>query len=312
MGTTYSVKWVSSDLGGLEVKSEALKQEVESVLKEINRQMSTYIKDSEISKLNLKYQEGGVEISSWFAEVLRFSLQLAQQTNGAFDPTLGPWINLWGFGPNGEKRIPSAQKISKVRPLVGFEKVSLKMNGEVVKVLKSEAKTYVDLSATAKGFGVDRLSTLLNEKGLKDHLIEIGGEIRASGSKLGEVWKVGIEAPESDGRGLHKVVQLKDLAVATSGSYRNFFESKGKKYSHMIDFRTGKPVEHGMVSATVLHKNCMEADGWATALMALGPEKSMQIAEKYGIAAYMISVDENDKIKTQQTSGFQKLVQEKN
>lgn len=294
MGTTYNVKWVADS----KYDSQSLHQEIENTLKEVNRQMSTYIKTSEISKFNQSIANSDFKISPWFAHVLKFSLQLSQDTQGAFDPTIGPLVNLWGFGPSGKKEVPSEDKISEVLKLVGAQKVQVKETNGQFFVRKTQKQVYVDLSASAKGFGVDAISELLNQKSLTNHLVEIGGEMRASGTKLQKPWKVAIEKPSSEGRSIQSVLSLENQAIATSGNYRNFFESGGKVYSHTLDQKTGRPVEHELLSVTVLAKDCMTADGLATGLMAMGPMMAKEYVNTKNIAAMLIIGDKND-VKTQ-------------
>jgi thiamine biosynthesis lipoprotein len=276
MGTTYSVKFVAPDGYGTAV----LKKKIEDTLDEVNRQMSTYIPDSEISQLNKAPAQSPVKISSWFAQTLRDSLQLAQKTNGRFDPTIGPLVNLWGFGPKKSKTVPKDQRIAEVKEYVGFDKLSLSAKNGTWFAIKKHDKVYVDLSASAKGFGVDILSRLLSQEKIKNHLVEIGGELRGQGKKFKQNWQVAIEKPDSTQRSIHQVLKLDNRALATSGNYRNFFESGGKTFSHSIDQRTGKPVEHNLLSVSVLAESCMEADGLATALMVMGPQEALKYAEK--------------------------------
>ncbi len=288
MGTTYEVKYLKEDSP---LSSKELQVEIENVLKEVNRQMSTYISDSEISKVNKAKKGEAIEISPWFAEVLQNALNLSESTGGTFDPTLGPLVNLWGFGPQSEKKVPTPDQIRSAKEITGYKKVHLikKKNDHWV-VTKDFDKTYIDLSANAKGFGVDKVSDLLTSKNLKNHLVNIGGEIRVSGYKsLNKPWLLAIETPtEEQTRLLQESFPLKNKSLATSGSYRNFFKENGKTYSHTIDQITGKPVAHGLVSVSIIAETCMEADGLATALMAMGPEKAWEYAQSKNLPAYLI------------------------
>jgi thiamine biosynthesis lipoprotein len=283
MGTTYSVKIASSSVEMID-----LKQKIEEALKEVNRQMSTYIEDSEISKLNQASSGVPLKISPWFGKVLSYSLDLAQKTNGSYDPTLGPLINLWGFGPNGNQAVPEKTKIQEALSVVGYKKVDFKSENGLYVVSKKLDGVYVDLSSSAKGFGVDVLSELLKDEGHKNHLVEIGGELRASGHKFGEPWLIAVEKPSSSGRTVQKVFALKNLSIATSGDYRNFFNAGNKKYSHTLDVETGEPVQHKLASVSVLDPECMKADALATALMSMGPEKAQDFAKDENLAVYMI------------------------
>ena len=316
MGTTYSVKISSKE----KVSVEPLKAEVDALLVEVNRQMSTYISSSEISKLNQSPKKQKVKISSYFNQVLKYSLQLAEKTGGIFDPTIGPLVNLWGFGPRGKRKVPSEEQIKEVMKYVGYEKVKLatekKRSGWNMTVShfvqKSHDQVYVDLSSTAKGFGVDVISEYLMKKKLQNHLVEIGGEMKARGLKREKPWRIAIESPDEDSRSIQKVLQLKDLSIATSGNYRNFFKENGQKFSHTIDVVSGRPVKHRMASVSVLSSSCMESDGLATAFMAMGPKKAWDFANKWKVPAYFILVkeskeDEEEGFEIKKTSFFDQL-----
>jgi FAD:protein FMN transferase len=304
MGTTYSVKIYSKDI----LDKDKLQNEVEDVLKEVNRQMSTYIAESEIDNVNNKYKDSALKISPWFAEVLGFSLKLAEDTGGVFDPTLGPLVNLWGFGPNGIRKVPLNVLIEQTKNYVGYKKVSLEKKKSEWHVNKSHPKVYIDLSATAKGFGVDKVSELLKAKGFKNHLVDIGGELRAQGKKGSLPWTVAIENPNQDDHHVILTLPLTDLSIATSGSYRNFFEEGGQKYSHTIDSQTGRPIQHNLVSVSILDPSCMKADGLATALHAMGPEKAWDYALKNNILAYFITASFEDSLGNKKTKGLEKVI----
>lgn len=303
MGTTYSVKVASSEK--MDLKS--LKKEIDDVLLEVNRQMSTYIKDSEISKLNKASMNINVEISPWFHEVLSYSLKLAEQTDGFYDPTLGPLVNLWGFGPTNKRKAPTALQIKRAQENVGFDKVILSKSRDKIFALKKRDKVYIDLSSSAKGFGVDKVSELLKKKGFKGHLVEIGGELRAHGKKFKKDWVVAVEKPSESAKGIQKAFALKNMSIATSGDYRNFFKEGGRKYSHTIDRVTGKPVEHKMFSVSVLEKDCMRADALATALMSLGPKKAQNYAYENDLAVYLIYESKKGKLREHESPKFSTL-----
>lgn len=289
MGTTYSVKIY----GSKKIDKQNLHQSIEEALKKVNAQMSTYIPGSEIDRLNKKYQNQPYIISQWFGEVLNYSLNLAKDTGGVFDPTLGPLVNLWGFGPGGSRKIPEDQKIKEIREYVGHQKLSIERRDNDWAVTKTDPRVSVDLSATAKGFGVDKVAELLDQKDHHNYLVDIGGELRAKGSKGHMPWTVAIENPDQQQPGVVLAFPLQNMSIATSGSYRNFFEQGGKKYSHTIDSKTGQPIQHNLVSVTILHPECMKADGLATALHAMGPDAGWEYALKNKIAAYFISVTKN-------------------
>lgn len=293
MGSYYSVKVVPNAASN----KEEIDKQINNILKEINRQMSTYMASSEISKANLHYDEKPMEVSPWFAQVLTYSLDLAKKTEGAFDPTVGPLVNLWGFGPDKKQKVPSEQELQKVKGYVGFDKLSLRpAQGEKWFLSKTDKRVYLDLSATAKGFAVDKISEYLSLNGMIHHFVDVGGEIRARGMKSKKAsWMVAVERPDTASIGLvHLRFPLNDMAIATSGSYRNFFEEGGQTYSHTIDAKTGRPVIHGLLSVSVLAETCMEADGLATALMAMGPSKAWQYAIKNNLAVHFIASSGKD------------------
>lgn len=286
MGTHYNVKYYSSK--NLANK-ENVQGNIDRILKQVNSEMSTYMKSSEISYFNKSDHSGPIKISEDFFYVASYALSLAEKTNGAFDPTLGPLVNLWGFGPDGKRKVPSDEDISKALSKVGFQKVEL--NSETREIKKTVPGVYLDLSALAKGFGVDKVAKFLEDQGAKSLMVEIGGEVVTRGVKEdGGPWKIAIETPDpaSNGESYQKVLDLKDVALATSGSYRNFFEEGGKNYSHTIDSKTGRPINHKLVSVSVVDKDCMVADALATALMAMGEKRAIEFAERENLMAYFV------------------------
>lgn len=306
MGTTYSIKISHTE----KLNSKNLKQEINKALIHVNDEMSTYQKNSTISLINNKYTKP-VEVSSDFAKVFNFSINLSKKTNGAFDPTIGPLVNLWGFGPTGSRKKPTEAQINAAKKSVGISKVAIAQKNNKWFVSKSDPKAYLDFSSTAKGFGVDVVSKLLSSKKLTNHLVEIGGEMRASGNKNKDIpWHIAIEAPTPTKRSIQKILILKNMSIATSGNYRNFFKEGGKTFAHTINSKTGYPVEHRLASASVLSKTCLEADGLATALMAMGPEKAWNYVEKNNISAYLILINKaGEGFTVKPSDGFKRLIQ---
>ncbi|MBL6988520.1 MAG: FAD:protein FMN transferase [Bacteriovoracaceae bacterium] len=285
MGTTYIVKYVAQ----VDIPTNlVLKEKVDEVLVNINQSMSTYINDSEISLFNQNYSTTWFNVSKQFIKVLAHAQKISKITKGAFDVTVGPLVNLWGFGPLGSRKIPNKQQIKNKLKTIGFQKLII--NHKKSQVRKRDARIYIDFSAIAKGFGVDQVSQLLEDEGIDNYLVEIGGEIKAKGSKpRGVNWKIAVESPRPDDKTYSKILNIGGLALATSGNYRNYFDEYGKRYSHTIDPKTGSPVEHTLASVTVIDSNsCMNADAWATAFMVLGHKKGMEVAKKVAIAAYFI------------------------
>ena len=284
MGTTYSVAIVAPVLP---IEKQALRQGLEALLEQTDREMSTYRADSELMRLNRAASGGWRPVSQPLLRVLQAAQETSQLSAGAFDITIGPLVNLWGFGPVEKKAAaPTEREIDAALERVGYQKLQLDAPAGAV---KKAPGLFIDLSAIAKGYGVDRIARYLQELGLNDYLVEIGGELRARGVNGDKVpWRVGIEKPLAGLRAVHRLIELRDTAMATSGNYRNFFEQDGVRYSHAIDPRTGRPATRRLLSVTVLHPAAMRADAWATALLIAGPEQGFALAEKHGLAAYFL------------------------
>lgn len=285
MGTTYNITLVTAEpIADIAV----VQSDINRALAEVNQQMSTYIPDSEINRLKTRPIGEWISVSAPLAEVLEISRWVSEVSAGAFDVTLRPLIDLWGFGPQARQdRIPADDEIEAALQQVGYQ--YLQLDRQQLRV-KRERDVDLDLSAVAKGYGVDVLAQLLEQRGLDNYLVEIGGEMRLKGyNGRGTVWRIAIERP--DPGALHSVYQplsVTDTAVATSGDYRNYFEQNGVRYSHTIDPRTGRPITHNLVSVTVLHPSSAKADALATAFNALGPDKALALANREGIAALFI------------------------
>ena len=287
MGTRYTVKAV--DLPG-NLDLQTVENEIRQKLQRIDGLMSTYRPDSELSKLNRFDRTGEwFDVSPQTAAVLEEALTVGRLTGGAFDVTVGPLVNLWNFGPGDTvaEEVPTPEAIETAAIRVGFQHIELRTDPPAVR--KKLANLYIDLSGVAKGFAVDRVAEYLAGRGAKNFLVEIGGEVRAAGNNhLGVPWRVGVESPVAAIRAVEKAVALKDLAMATSGDYRNYFEIDGVRYSHIIDPRTGRPVAHRLASVTVLDASCARADALATALMVLGPQQGYELAAREKLAVLMI------------------------
>jgi len=281
MGTRYNIK-----LAGLpeEISAEKLKSRIDAELEKINDQMSTYRPASEISRFNRYDGKEWVPVSPETARVVTVAQRISDETQGAFDITVGPLVNLWSFGAEPiDQAVPGNEQIKEVREKVGRYTVDVRDDPPALRKDRSDVE--IDLSAIAKGFAVDHIAELLDNLGVAGYLVEIGGEIRTRGTKTdGNAWVVGIEAPKEFTRGIQEVIALGDRALATSGDYRNFFEQDGKRYSHTIDPATGRPVEHNLASVSVVTEDCMHADAWATALMVLGPEIGFHFATERNLA----------------------------
>ncbi|QDT38927.1 FAD:protein FMN transferase [Stratiformator vulcanicus] len=306
MGTTYEVKVYSAEGSKLQAAQQELKQQADRLLETINDQMSTWWPDSELSRFNRAAGDEPFEVSPATALVVQEAIRVSRLSGGAFDPTVGPLVNLWSFGPEGRpEEIPDDEQIAEARSSIGTDMVEV--NDDPPTLTKRSSATELDLSAIAKGYGVDAIGELLLDRGYDNWLVEIGGEIRASGfKKNSDPWVIAVEKPVAGERAIEQVVELPTAsggAMATSGDYRNFFEQDGVRYSHTIDPRTGRPISHRLVSVSVIHKSCMTADALATAVMVLGPDEGYNLLESEGVAALLISRGE-DGFVTRATSTF--------
>lgn len=283
MGTTFNVKLFPTPE---QLKNNNLYELVNDELIRVNNLMSTYIEDSELSRLNQAKAGETLIMSADNITVLKESKRLYQESNGAFDVTVGPLVNLWGFGPDGKVlKQPADEQITSVLDRIGMDLLTLEGNA----VTKQHDDLYVDFSSIAKGYGVDQVANLLEGLGITNYLVEVGGEMRLSGGKPdGSKWVVAIEKPLAGRREAQLAIEPINLAMATSGDYRNYFEVDGVRYSHTIDPITGKPITHKLVSVTVLHKSAMTADALATMLNVMGPVESMKYAEEKNLAVYLI------------------------
>ncbi len=304
MGTTYSIKIIDEDK--YDIDQNELKPKIDSVLTAFNQQMSTYIEDSEISIFNNRTDNAWQKISNEFYTVLEESQKMSQLTNGAFDITIGPLVDLWGFGGSGQIdwNPPSGSEIALTMNLVGYDKIQLRDKF----TRKLNINTVIDLNAIAKGYGVDIVFDYLVDVGYKNILVEIGGEVRCSGfNQNNEYWKVGIDKPILEilpGTDLQTIVSLDNEALATSGDYRNYFIYNDKLYSHTINPRTGYPIENGVASASVIAPNCMTADAFATALMVMGKEGIGLIEKLENVEALIIERIGIDEFEVTKSSGW--------
>ncbi len=296
-GTIYHITYQSK---------QNYQSEIEAELKKVDQSLSPFNKTSIITRINNGEK---VKVDAMFAEVFNLAEKISQETNGAFDITVAPMVNLWGFGFK-QGIPPTKEKIDSIKALVGYEKVALK-DGEIK---KENPKTMLDCSAIAKGYGSDRVAQLLKKKGITNFMVEIGGEIVVSGiSERQKPWHIGINKPTDDSTNTQQEIQdvldVTDLAMATSGNYRNFYYKNGKKYAHTIDPKTGYPVQHNILSATVLAKNCATADAYATSFMVLGLDGTKKILEKHPeLCAYLIYSDKHGNNKIWYSPSIQKKI----
>ena len=289
MGTTYTVK-----LPGVEPPMlERITNEIEQVLADANAAMSTYQPDSVISQFNHSNSTDWFNVPASFAMVADASMQIAELSGGAFDPTVAPMVQRWGFGSSDEQAIPpSPDELQQLKAVTGHRHLEVRLQPPAVR--KSIPQLQLDFSAIAKGYAVDRLAQIVRDAGYTNYLVEIGGELRVSGrNAANNRWKIGVEYPGTDGTSLQSALFLDGGGVASSGDYRNFRNAAGRRYSHIIDPRSGAPVTHHLAAVTVVANNAMYADAWATALMVLGAEQGQQAAAAHSLAAILIEGREN-------------------
>ncbi len=292
MGTTYQIRVVAGYFKNL----DQLGKKIENRLSVINQTLSVYVNDSEISRFN-KLKETGKKfrISDDFVNVVNVARRIYLLTSGAWDATVNPLVNIWGFGSTGVvNNIPAKEDITELLKNIGFNHIVLVENRYL---MKEKSFVSLDFGSIAKGYAVDQLIQLLHENGIKDCLVEIGGEVFASGIRSdGNQWKVGINTPDKNApvNQVYRVLFLQDKGLATSGDYRNFFEKNGRLFSHILDPRTGYPVSNGVVSVSIIADTCTLADGLATAVMVLGAEKGLELIKQINSTECLIITRNRD------------------
>jgi thiamine biosynthesis lipoprotein len=303
-GTTYHIVVEATpgmNTGDLRLKTEAL-------LSEVDNSLSIYNDSSVISLINSNISD---KTDTLFREVFRASALISEQCNGLFDITVGPLVKAWGFGPDALKRFDE-NKLDSLLALVGMDKVRLEGN----RIVKADPDMYIDVNAIAQGYTVDLIIDMLAVEGIKECLVEVGGEVRTSGDKNGKGWHVGIDRPADGnyvpGADLKAKIGLDNSALATSGNYRKFYIQDGVKYSHTIDPRTGYPSKHTLLSATIIAPTCAVADAWATACMVGGKDTAISFIEKNDfLEGYLIFSDEKGEMKSWMSEGLRKKIEER-
>lgn len=285
MGTTYTVKIADVPLPA---PRAALYKLVSGTLNDLDERLSTYKENSELSRLNRNSSTDWIAVSPDLLAVLDVAMATSRLSGGAFDVTVGPLVNLWGFGPGGQpRRVPGDREISDALARVGYTRLELDPQRPAVR--KSLPGLYVDLSAVASGYAVDTVAERLRGLGARNFMVELGGEIRTMGRNQNDApWRVGIERPAPEQRDVQRIIELNNAGLATSGDYRNYFEEAGVRYSHTIDPANGRPVRHALASVTVVHDSAAHADALACALLVLGPERGYALAQREKLAALFI------------------------
>ena len=302
MGTTYTVQFAAAQLEGYQIRDT-----VQALLDAVDHLMSTYDSTSELSRFNRHAATTPFPIARQTLDVFTVARTVSERSGGAFDVTVAPLVNAWGFGPAGRPpAAPSEVELADLVHRVGYQLLTI--DSEQGTLVKANPEIVADLSAIAKGYAVDQVAAALESLGIASFLVEVGGELKARGRKSdGTAWSVGIELPDSDVRTAYRAVPLTDMAIATSGDYRNFYEADGVRYAHIIDPRTHRPARHAGASVSVLHSEAVVADAWATALSVLGPEEGFALAEQERLAALFL-IRSGDGFETRETSLFRQLV----
>jgi thiamine biosynthesis lipoprotein len=305
MGTTYSVKVAEPNLTVDE--HTWLAREISDQLDRVDGLMSTYIDDSELSRLNRHRSPQPFAVSAEMLAVFQIAQSISQMSGGAFDITVSPLVVAWGFGASDRPAVsPDSRELTLLLDRVGFRKISLRPRE--YQIVKHHPETECDLSAIAKGWGVDQVAQALLARGYENFLVEVGGELRAQGRKsLENSWQVGIERPDTEVRSPHRIISLQDMALATSGDYRDYYEVDGVRVSHTIDPRLGEPIHHRLASASVLHSDAAWADALATTISVLGPEEGLAWAKEHEIAALLLVREVNGQFRAHETKAFRAL-----
>ncbi len=306
MGTTFTVKVVADNL--TEATEIRLQRLIEDELRAVNDKMSHYLDDSELSRFNRSRETTPFVISQSTLEVFRHAVEVSALTGGAFDITAGPLVNVWGFGAEERSEtLPSDAEVAQALQRSGYDMLEIDLDSSTVR--KTTPDLYCDLSAIAKGYGVDRVAERLEGDGLTNYMVEVGGEVRTRGTNAsGNAWRIAIEQPVPGQRAVQRIVPLNGMALATSGGYRNFYEVDGTRFSHTIDPRTGRPITHRLASVSVVDELGVRADALATGLLVLGPEKGFKLAVGRNLAALFLIEEEGGGLRELATPAFQRLL----
>lgn len=287
MGTTWSVQIAEASLANTKLIENKIKERLIA----INNEFSTYQNDSTISRFNQHQSTTPFNVSQEFFAVAQTADNISRLTAGAFDPTLAPLIRLWGFGQDIKTELPSDKSIADAKQLVGYQQLILDSSNNTLQ--KKHPEISIDYSAIAKGYAVDQISDLLLQEDLKNHLVEIGGELKANGKKPNnKPWTIAIAKPIPGKPSAMQTITLENEGIATSGNYNNFFFYAGKRYSHTLDPRTARPVTHTLASTTVRHESTMIADALATALMVMGTQEGINFANKHKLKVFMLNKED--------------------
>ena len=304
MGTGYVVKLAGAVLGARRL--EQLAADVQSALDGVDRGMSIYRPESELMRFNRHPGSVPLPLSQDLYQVLAAGQRVAELSQGAFDVSVAPLVDAWGFGPQKRREVPAPGEVQSRRAAVDWRSLRLDPHGRTA--TKAHGGLQADLGGIAKGYGVDLAARAIEALGVEDYMIEVGGEVRTRGrNAAGQAWRIGIEEPDAVPQRSRRVVPLRDRAMATSGDYRIYFEQAGRRYSHEIDPRTAAPIAHGLASVTVVADDCMTADALATALIVLGPQAGWALAQRQGLAAHFIVREADGRLNDRATEAFDAL-----
>ncbi|EPH0466173.1 FAD:protein FMN transferase ApbE [Klebsiella quasipneumoniae] len=313
-GKTMGTFWRVSVIGVDEAKAQALRAKVQAQLDADDRLLSTWKNDSALMRFNHATDTRPWPVSEAMADIVTLSLRIGAKTHGAMDITVGPLVNLWGFGPDKQPvATPDAQAIAVAKARTGLQHLQVINQSGRQFLQKDIPDLFVDLSTVGEGYAADHLARLMEQEGISRYLVSVGGALVSRGMNgEGKPWRVAIQKPTDRENAVQAIVDINGHGISTSGSYRNYYELDGKRISHVIDPQTGQPITHKLVSVTVIAPTALEADGWDTGLMVLGPEKAQQVVREQGLAVYMI-VKEGEGFKTWMSPQFRTfLVGEKN
>ena len=313
-GKTMGTFWRVSVIGVDEAKAEALRQKVQAQLDADDRLLSTWKNDSALMRFNHAATTEPWPVSEAMADIVTLSLRIGAKTAGAMDITVGPLVNLWGFGPDKQPvKTPDPQQIAAAKARTGLQHLTVINHADRQYLQKDIPDLFVDLSTVGEGYAADHLARLMEQEGISRYLDSVGGALVSRGMNGdGQPWRVAIQKPTDRENAVQAIVDINGHGISTSGSYRNYYELDGKRISHVIDPQTGRPIDHKLVSVTVIAPTALEADGWDTGLMVLGPERAQEVVRQQGLAVYMI-VKEGDGFTTWMSPQFRTfLVGEKN
>lgn len=304
MGSTYTVRLAGTDLPA--ARLEQLQGDVQAALDAVDQRMSLYRPDSELSRFNAHAGGTPFEMSAALTEVMQRAQQVAEFSDGAFDVTVAPLVLAWGFGPQPRQGLPDAALRSALQARTGWRQLSLDAPSR--RAHKAQAGLQADLGGIAKGYGVDQAARVLQAAGIEHYMVEVGGEVRTAGhNPQGRPWQIGIEEPDAVPQRARLVLPLSGRAMATSGDYRHWFQEGTRRYSHEIDPRSAEPIAHGLASVTVVADDCMQADAWATALIVMGPQRGLALAQAQGLAAHFIVRGADGRLLDQSSPAFAAL-----